>query len=199
MNRISQARQQGVTLIELIIVVVVVGLLAIVGAKSFSNAGITDNAKAQAMFEAANKLSQNAVLLAQAAGTSSDVASSTLPSGGAGATTLMDVLTGGAAKVSASYPYAWSQAGIAALADVAQGSGASYKISGFAVTMAGGGALPHSFRFDNVPDSVVIALAVKFGSGSAPASAAATDTSNNVVQYGASTGGLRSVTIFRQL
>ncbi|MQA40768.1 prepilin-type N-terminal cleavage/methylation domain-containing protein [Rugamonas aquatica] len=192
-------RQSGVTLIELIIVVVVVGLLAIVGAKSFSNAGITDSAKAQAMYEAASKLSQNAVLLAQAAGTSSDATASTLPAGGAGATTLLDVLTGGPTKVSTSYPNAWAQAGITPLSDVAQGEGANYKISNFAVTMAGGGAQPHSFKFDNVPDSVVAALVVKFGSGTTPANAAATDTTNGVVQYGASAGGLRSVTIFRQL
>lgn len=197
--RVFNQHQRGVTLIELIIVVVVVGLLAIVGAKSFSNAGITDGAKAQAMYEAATKLSQNAVLLAQAAGVSSDATTSTLPAGGAGATTLMDVLTGGPSKVSSSFPSAWSQAGIAPLADVAQGSGASYKISNFPVTMSGGGVQPHKFVFDNVPDSVVVPLVVKFGSGTAPASAAATDTTNGVIQYGASTGGMRSVTIFRQL
>lgn len=192
-------KQQGMTLIELIVVVVVVGILSLIAAKAFSNAGVTDGAKATSMFEAASKLSQNTVLLAQAAGTSPIVTGSTLPAGTTGATTVMDVLIGGQTNfANSTYPNAYASSGVTALTSVAQGSAGSYRIAGYAVTMGGGNNAPHTFAFAAVPDSVTQQLVAKYGSNVATLSATG-DSTNPVIQYGAPTSGLRTVTIFRPL
>lgn len=193
----ARSKSTGFTLIELIIVIVVIGFLAIIGTNAFSNAGVSDGAKAQAMFESATKLSQNTVLLAQAAGTSSVVTGSTLPTNAT--TTLMDVLIRGETSFNtATYPNAWRTSGVTAMPSLAQGSGSAYTIAGYSVTMGGGGNDPHTFTFADVPDSVTQHLVAKYGS-SAASLAAAGDATNAVIRYGAPTSGLRTVTIRSQL
>jgi prepilin-type N-terminal cleavage/methylation domain-containing protein len=189
-------KQKGMTLIELIIVVVVLGFLAIVAAKAFSNAGVTDGSKAQALFEASGKLSQNTVLLAQAAGTSPVVTGSTLPSTG---NTLLDVLvTGVSAFNTTSYPNAYATSGVTAMPTLVQGSSGSYRVAGYALTMGGGNNAPHTFQFASVPDGVTQILVAKYGSN-ATSLATAGDSTNPVIQYGTATAGLRTVTILRPL
>lgn len=196
MKKLQFKRQTGMTLIELIIVVIVIGILAVVGARSFSNSGVTDNAKAAALYEATTKLSNNFVMLAQFAGVSSDYSSNTLFVTGS---SNLDVLVQGPTKLKPEYQSAWAQAGITALTDVAQGGplATSYKIQGFTVTAAGGGANPHTYQF-SLPEAVANALIVKYGSGTVPAATVA-DQAAPVIRYAALVNGMRTVTIVRQL
>lgn len=190
--------QQGMTLIELIIVVVVVGMLAIVGARSFSNANISDSSKAQALFEGCSKLSQSLVLLANEAGVGSQVSGSALPLGTGNYTTALDVLYSGTPAMATAYTSAWTRAGLSQLTDVIKGSNGSYTMAGFALTFDGGGTTAHTCQM-SLPDSLAGALVQKYGSGTAPATASATDTTNATIQYTAATSGNRTVTILRPL
>ncbi|MEM8515413.1 prepilin-type N-terminal cleavage/methylation domain-containing protein [Massilia sp. MP_M2] len=192
--KMQSKRQAGMTLIELIIVVVVIGVLAIVGARAFSSSGVTDNAKANAIFEGTKKLSTNLVMLAQFAGVSSDFAATSLPVSGS---SVMDVLVQGSGKLKPEYASAWTQSGIMALSDVAQGSGVSYTIAGYDVKVAGGGTGPHTFTL-SVPEAVANSMVVKYGSGNVPIATAA-DSTAPVIRYKAVANGMREVTIVRPL
>ena len=195
-NRILKLkRQAGVTLIELIIVVLIVGFLAIVGARAFSSSGVSDTAKAQALFEGCTKISTNIVLLANAAGVSSVYTSNVMPATGSN---LLDVIANGSGSMATAYQSAWTEAGLTPLSDVLKGSGGSYTINGYAVTFGGGGTAPHTCAM-SVPDAVVNALVDKYGSGTPPTSSTATDTTNGTIRYTASTSGNRTVTIVRPL
>lgn len=187
--------QAGVTLIELIIVVLIIGFLAIVGARAFSSSGVSDTAKAQALFEGCSKISTNVVLLANAAGVSSVYASNPMAATGSN---LLDVIANGSGSMATAYQPAWADAGLTPLSDVLKGSAGSYEINNYPITFAGGGTAPHTCAF-TVPDSVVAALVTKYGSGTAPASSTATDTTNGTIRYTASTSGNRTVTILRPL
>lgn len=190
-------KQKGMTLIELIVVVVVVGILAVISVKSFSNAGVTDSSKAQALFEASAKLSQNAVLLAQAAGTSPVAEGSSMPKTGS---KLIDVLINGPTVFDdTKYPNAYATSGITPLTSLAQGSAGNYRIAGYALTMGGGDNAPHTFEFAEVPNGVTQVLVSKYGSNT-PTLAADGDQDNPVIKYSAETSsGVRTVTILRSL
>lgn len=197
----SVIKQKGFTLIELIVVVVVLGFLGTYAAKAFSNAGITDASKAQALFEASTKFSQNTVLLAQAAGTSPIVTGSTLPSGATGCTTVLDVLVVGSSCFNHStYPNAYTVSSVTAMPNLVQGTTGSYRVVGYNVTMEGGdnALTPHAFSYAAVPDGVVQQLVAKYGSNTTSL-AAAGEFTNPVIRYGAPTAGRRTVTIYRPL
>lgn len=198
MNYKNFKKQSGFTLIELVIVVVVLGLLAIVGARAFSNTNISEGSKAQAMFEGCSKLSTSAILVANEAGVSSAVTGSALPAGTAGATTLLDVLAGGFDNMATAYQPAWTRAGVSPLSDVIKGSAGVYTLAGYALTFGGGGTTAHTCVV-SVPDGVASALVVRYGAGTAPALAADTDTSNATIRYTALASGNRTVTIRRPL
>lgn len=187
--------EAGVTLIELIIVVLVIGFLAIVGARAFSSSGVSDTAKAQALFEGCTKVSTNIVLLANAAGVSSVYASNAMAATGSN---LLDVIANGSGSMAAAYQSAWAEAGLTPLSDVLKGSAGSYQINGYTVTFGGGGTAPHTCAM-SVPDSVVNALVDKYGSGTPPTTTTATDATNGTIRYTASTSGNRTVTILRPL
>lgn len=196
-HKIQKGAQKGFTLIELVIVVVVVGFLALIMTKQFG-ANVSNGAKAAALYEGANKLTSNWMLLAQTAGTSSVVASSVLPNGTTTpANTALDVLIGGRTNVATAHQSAWDFSGLSPLRSLAQGSAGTYTIAGYGVTLGGGGSTAMSVAYATVPDEIVLQLVQKYGSG--VATLAASDSTNANIQYGTVSSGARTVTIFKQL
>lgn len=187
-NRILQ---KGFTLLELVVVVLIIGILASVVSSQFGS-NVTSAAKATALYEAANKLTQNWSVLATNAGTSTVVASSPLL---AASKTAEDVLIGGQANVATAYQTAWTVSGLIPLTDLAQGSAGSYKISNFPFTLGGGGGSPLTVTYTAVPDEIVLQVVAKHGSQ--VATLAASDTTHAVVRYGTATAGARNLTILK--
>lgn len=187
----KKMKQKGFTLIELVIVVVILGVLALVVARQFGGS-VTNGAKANALYEAANKVTQNWALLAQQGGASTTVASSPMI---LATKTAEDVVVGGSPYVAAAYQAAWSQGGLIPLTDLAQGTpgAGAYTISSYAFTLAGGGATPLEVTYAGVPDELVLQVVQKHGSG--VTTLAASDATNAVVRYGTATAGMRSLTI----
>lgn len=195
--KMMQKLQKGFTLIELVIVVMVLGILAVVVAKQFGS-GVSDGARAQALYESANKLTQNWSLLAQSAGTSTTIVGSPIPIAAGTSGNVLDLLIqgGSATTMSATYLPAWATAGISSLSDIAQGTAGSYTIVGYGVTLGGGGTTPLTVAFAGVPDTLTLQLVQKYGSKIA--TLAASDTTNSVIQYSTATAGARTVTILKQ-
>jgi MSHA pilin protein MshA len=186
-----QRKISGFTLIELVIVVVILGVLALVVAKQFGSS-VSNSAKANSLYVSADKLITNWVLLTTSAGTSSIVAGSQIPTSGSDA---MDVLIGGQPNVAAAYKPVWTQTGLTPLTDLVQGSSGAYTIMGYGTSMSGGsGVLPVKIIFNGVPDEVVLLLVKKYGSNVSTLSGLG-DTTNPVIQYGVPSAGSRSITV----
>lgn len=211
MKKITKAIQKGFTLIELVIVVLVLGVLISVVAAQF-NGGITDSARAMALYDASSKLSTNWQILNQNCGTPTNTTSNPIFTGGA---TALDVLVVGpgttaAPNIATQYTACYNTAGIRPLSDVIQGAkGGPYTVQNtYTVTMTGGGGIgsPLVVQFQNVSSEAVAALVTKYGNptdlnaqgGLDPAKA---DTTGTTIQFTAedATTHLRTLQIIRPI
>jgi prepilin-type N-terminal cleavage/methylation domain-containing protein len=212
MKKITKAIQKGFTLIELVIVVLVLGVLISVVAAQF-NGGITDSARAMALYDASSKLSTNWQILNQNCGTPTNSTSNPIFANGASALDILVVgpgTTGSGAYIASQYQACYNTAGIRPLSDVIQGSkGGPYTVQNtYAVTMTGGGGIgsPLVVQFDNVSSEAVAALVTKYGTpsdlnsqgGLDPTKA---DTTGTTIQFTAedSTTHLRTLKIIRPI
>lgn len=185
-------KQGGFTLLELVVVVLIIGILALVVGPKFGG-NVTSSAKGVALYEAANKLTQNWSVLATNAGTSTIIASSPLL---AASKTAEDVLIGGSANVATAYQSAWTTSGLIPLTDLAQGASGAYKIAGYPFTLTGGGnGNTLNVTYTGVPDEIVQQVVAKYGSQ--VTTLAASDTTHPTVRYGTVTAGARSLTILK--
>lgn len=190
----NAATQRGFTLIELLVVVAVVGILATIGVRKY-NDNAKSGAKAIALYETAENLTQQWMLINDKCGTTTTITGSAIPAAGK---TALDVLLKGRGYVAAAYQSCYDASGVMALSGVGQGADGAETIQGFAATLSGGGTSPISLAYATVGDTVTLPLVTKYGSG--VTTLAASDAANTVVQYStAAADGTRTVTVFRPL
>lgn len=192
-NKIQLKRPKGFTLIELVIVVVVVGFLALIMTKQFGQ-NVNRGASAQALYNAARKLGDNWMAITTSAGVPTTVASTSLAGSGYNA---LDILIGGKTYMATAQQFHWDKAGIRAMTDLAKGASGSYTIGGYTVALSGGGTSPMSIAFTAVPDEIVLQLVRKYGSG--VTTLATSDALDPSIQYGTATGGNRTLTILYRM
>lgn len=187
---LMKSAQKGFTLIELVVVVAVLGILIAIVAPGIT--GSRDGANSQLLVRSANSIAQNWQMIAQQCGTPTQVSGS--PIG-----TLTDVIFTGATAVNATYQSCYTQTRVLPLTEVSlsQGGGV-YTIAGYPVTVTGGGTSPLLVTFANVPDTLVLSVAQRFNSGITVLPATA-DTTGPAFQYGAPSGGARSLTFVKNI
>lgn len=190
----NAAKQRGFTLIELLVVVAVIGILATVAVRKLNDNAKT-GAKAMALYDAAENLTQQWMLINDKCGTVTTITGSAIPSTGK---TVLDVLLKGRSYVAAAYQACYDASGVMPLTGVGQGADGAETVQGYAATLSGGGTSPISMAYAAVGDTVTLPLVTKYGSG--VTTLAASDAANTVVQYSAAAGdGTRTVTVFRPL
>lgn len=207
---VTRKAQQGFTLIELAIVGIFLGLLAVFAISMFANSA-TDTTKAKSLYEAATKIADNWGILAQTCGQPNDI-SATLISNDAVVTGTpaknLAMLLGSttATQVAATaYQACYTNSGIRPLSGVSTGSAGSETVQGYPITVAnktinGRNALAVSYA--GVPENVVVAMFNSYSSyagASAATSLQASDTADNQLQYSTATAGKRTVTVIRSL
>lgn len=192
-------KSKGFTLIELAIVAVFLGLLAIFAVSQFSGSA-TDATRANAMKDAANKLAQSWSMATTACGISTSVGVSPLAATPSAANNLSVLL--GTLPVNPTYASCYGSAGVKPLAGLTQGVQGSETLFTYPVTLSSpAGTSPRSLNvtFSNVPDSIAIQLYNKYSSAAGAAAAttmpAAADTTDPLLQFTALSGGVRNVTL----
>lgn len=187
-----KSKGAGYTLIELIVVVVIIGTLALIVVRQLGNTSVST--KAAVLFESSNKIRDYWNVLALTAGTSNAVATNTLADVGA---TALDVIFIGRSRVATDAKKKWDQSGVVPLTDLVQIEAGIYKVASYPVSFAGGGSQPLFVSFDDVSDEIILHLVQKYGAN-VTILAAAGDTTNGVIQYGAQGAGTRQLTILKK-
>lgn len=206
--------QKGFTLIELAIVGLFLGLLAIFAITQFSGSA-TDTTRANSVYEASGKISENWALLTMQCGTSSDIGALDFTSA-KGASTTADSAVGGtvsnhnlavllgASTVHADWSGCMASSGVKTLGGLAKGDTTNgFSIYDYAIALGKGAtAKDIKVQFSSVPDSVVLALYNKLSSASGAATATAlpaSDTSDPTVQFSTASAATRTLTIIRHI
>lgn len=201
LSRMPQKVQKGFTLIELAIVGLFLGLLAIFAITQFSGSA-TDSVKANGLYDAANKIAENWSMISMQCGTTTDItASPVADSASPSAAKNLSVLLGTSA-VGSAYQGCYNQSGVKPLTGLAQGTAGAETIHGYAVTVTKG-STDRSVKvtFAAVPDNVVLPLYNKYSSVAAAKNAtdvpATADSTDPQVQFTALSGGVRSLTLLK--
>lgn len=184
--------QQGFTLIELVVVVAIIGLLASLLAPSVI--GSKDGARSELLLKTSRDFAQNWMLISQQCGTTTAVASSPIPASGK---TAADVIFGGVSNVAAAYQSCYAQAKVIPMSEVAQLNGSGWTVQGYAVSIVGGGTQPLQTVYTGVPEELALLMAQTYNP--TLSGLLASDGSSNVVRYGTSSAGTRTVTVLRQI
>jgi Tfp pilus assembly protein PilE len=201
-SRMNTKLQKGMTLIELAIVGLFLGLLALFGISQFSGSA-TDTTKAAGLYEASGKIADSFTLASQTCGTTTDVASSPLAATAGAANTLSVLL--GTASPATSYVSCFNQSGVRPLAGLTTGAAGSEKVYGYGVTIANPGSdvKKVGVSYSEVPEALVLALYNKYSSATGAKEAstlpATADTSDAQIRFSTATNGTRTLTIVRAL
>jgi Tfp pilus assembly protein PilE len=213
LNAVRRTAQKGFTLIELAIVGLFLGLLAIFAISQFSGSA-TDATKANGIFEASTKIADNWALIAQSCGITNDITGWDLTTNASGtaatvAKNNLDVLLGVTAA-STNLTTCINSSGVRPLTGVATGSAGAETIQGYAVTASNDTALfagrntlklTYGSAAKYVPDTLILPLYNKYSSVSGASTAstvpAAADATDKAIQFAASTA--RTLTIVKNL
>lgn len=189
MNR--KKNSMGFTLLELIVVCAIMGLIVMIGIGTIGPTA-SISARAVALYDSSTKIIKNWNVLCVATGTSNTIASNIVP---AATYTPLDVMVYGLPRMTTAYQSKWKEVGLLPLTDLVKDTGSGFQILGFPVVLSGGGTVPVSAVFSDVPDEIVLALVTKYGSQVTTLSATG-DSTNGVIQYGAlDVSATRSVSI----
>lgn len=191
---------KGFTLIELLVVLAVVGIIAVLAVPSLL--GSTDSARAETLRDAATKYASNWQTINQACGTSKDVTSSITTAGTAGAS--MDLVFRGTG-LAAAYSGCYATAGVRPLVEMAKGSGGTYTVRDYSVSVSGGGtsSSPLEITFSGVPVGTALPLYQRLSSAAGAAAATAmpttADTTDISFRFTAPTAGGTTNITFRRV
>lgn len=200
--------QKGFTLIELAIVGLFLGLLAVFAISQFSGSA-TDSTRANGLSESAQKIADNWALVSLACGVDSNVTTlnmvdnnTTTP-----AAKNLSMLVGNAAPNATAFANCFNQSGVRPLNNLTQGAAGAESIYGYAVTLGNttvNGRNAMTVSFANVPENVFLSLYNKLSSVSGAASAtsvpaATVDTTDPAIRFTANASGRRTVTLVRAL
>jgi prepilin-type N-terminal cleavage/methylation domain-containing protein len=208
------AKQQGFTFIEMVIVVIMIGIMAIIMIM-FIGGGMSAAARSEAMFDTAGKFASSWAMLCKEAGTKNSLGATAAPGTGntsiliASGSSASNILRFGRTEVAASFQSAYDRSGIVPMPDIMTGdkTWGGQQMFGYTVYVIGNGSNgavgnmigPFVLYFKAVPDDVVLQLVQKYGSGAA-ALAAGGDASNAVIEYGvADASGRRDVSIIKYI
>lgn len=190
LQAVRRTAQKGFTLIELAIVGIFLGLLAIFAITAFSGSA-TDTTRANSMFEATTKLADNWVLITQSCGISSDITATDLTGGTAtGATAAANNLSVllGTVQPSTARAGCVNTSGVRPLIGVSTGAAGAERIQGFTVTAENTTLQTRpaiGFTFGGtgnvVPDGLILPLLARYvdtAVTAVPATAATSDASS---------------------
>ena len=194
--------QKGFTLVELAIVGIFLGLLAVFAISQFSGSA-TDVTRANALREAAAKIGDNWSVLANNCGTSNNVTAQDLS--GVGATPAagnLSMLVGNV-QPAAAFQSCWNSSGIKPLSGLTVGGAGAESINGSLITLSAPTATSIGVQFANVPTNIALELFRKLSSQANAATAvqlpAVADNADPQLRFSAPAGGVTNVTIVRAL
>ena len=206
LKALRKSLKKGLTLIELAIVGLFLGLLAVFAITQFSGTA-TDTTRASGLYEASSKIADNWALVAQQCGVPTDVTSTAVSAGTATAVEAknLSMLVGNAAAAT-TYQSCVTASGVRPLIGLTTGGQGSEAVQGFTVTLSNqnaNGRNSMKVSFANVPDNYILPLYNKYSSAAGAATATAVpataDSTDPQIQFGTATGGKRTLTIVRPL
>lgn len=199
-RRTRAALQSGVTLVELLVVMVIISALAYVGSSMTSDG--QKMADSLSLYNTADQISQRWRFVTTKCQVPNAIGTSTITTT-ASATAHLTMLVEGTG-VAAAYQPCYNAAKVEPLQRAGvRGSGGTYTFNGSTVTIANlsvNNTNRVATTFTAVDDATVLDLVRQYGNqagASAMTALAASDATDTGVQYGTATAGARNVTIIR--